>query len=324
MTSTPARLLLSCLLAWLAFAAKADIAGNYTLTADQTFTSVTNDTFVIGGNNNTFNLQGFTATFTGSGNFELNSSIIGTGNVWIEMSDPNGVVSVIYDTGDGNSYSGLTTVRAGTLLLGTPSGGNDGIAGDLYIGGGAYPATVTRHEHHNVELIADTATVTIASNGTLVLNRMDTGNSSVHSSLETFRKLVLDGGTLLNASDNTRRTTLNILESIELLSDSTIDMGVAMTINVGDVDTTAWNSSAILTIKNWSTAEPIYVGQITDQQLSQIMFETTNGLVAAAQIADGQIVPSTLVPEASALALIPLLIGAVFWPSLKQRFARRA
>jgi hypothetical protein len=318
MITRPKRLVsvaLSTVLLW-SVPAFADISGNFTLTGSQTFTSVSPDTFIIGGNNNTFNLQANTATFDGTGNFEINSSITGSGSVMINMA--SGSATVRYQS-DGNSYSGLTTVRSGTLYLSTPNEGNNAILGNLYIGGGPNQAIVTRDEKHNRELIADTSTITIAANGTLEFNRMDTGNSPVHESLETFSRLILDGGTLINSSDNTRLTTVRILDTVQLLSSSTIDLGVAMTMTIGNVDTTAWNPSATLTIKNWSVAEPIYVGQITPQQLSQIRFELPTGFVTAAQIADGQIVPSTLVPEASTFLFIPLLAGAALWPELRKR-----
>lgn len=300
----------------------ADIPGNFNLTSNQTFTSAANDPFTIGTQTSTFNLQSFTATFTGVDDFVVESRIVGTGAVFIDLTDPSKVV--YYDSADGNAQTGLTTVRSGSLLLRTQNEGNNGVRGNLYIGGGPNQAIVTREDKHNVELIADTSTVTIASNGTLVLNRMGTGNSQVHESLETFRKLVLDGGTILNSSKNTRLTTLNILETVQLLSDSIIDLGVAMTMNIGDMASVAWNPSATLTIKNWSTAEPIYVGNVTPQQLSQIKFETPGGLISAAHIADGQIVPQTLVPEASTLLFIPLLGAVVLWPDFKRRCLKRS
>jgi hypothetical protein len=304
-----------------AITGRADIAGDFTLAGDQTFTSTAGDTFTIGGGGNTFDLQGHNATFTGQGNFAINSGITGTGGVLIDLTDSSKIIE--YQS-SGNSYSGLTTVRSGILLLDTPSEGNDGIAGNLYIGGGPNQATVTRHNKHNRELIADTRTITIASNGTLNFQRMDTGNSHVHDGLETFGKLILDGGTLLNSSHNSRVTTVNILDSIQLLSSSVIDLGVAMTMNIGDVDSTPWTPDAILTIKGWSDNEPIYVGQITPSQLGQIRFDLPGGLMGATQIADGQIIPSTLVPEASAFLFIPLLAAAAIWPELKRRRGNKA
>jgi hypothetical protein len=303
---------------FFAAGARGQIPGNYTLTANDTFTSIAGQTFTIGGNNTTFNLQTYTATFTGSGDFSINSRITGGGSVLIDMA--SAASSVWYSSGNGNTYTGLTTVRSGILVLDTPSGANSGIRGDLYIGGGPNLAIVTRTDKQNRELIADTSTITIASNGRLELGRMDTGNAQPHDSIETFGKLILDGGTLLNSSLNTRLTTVNILNGVQLLSSSVIDLGVAMTLNIGDVNTTPWTPGAILTIRDWSPAEPIYIGQITPQQLSQIRFETPTGVRFAQQIADGQIIPSTIVPEASALLLAPLLAAAALGPEIRRRW----
>ena len=299
--------------------ASADISGNYTLSSNQTFTSIVADTFTIGAhnNNNTFNLQTRTATFSGAGEFEIHSKITGTGAVRVELTDPTKTVR--YLSSSGNSYTGTTTVRSGILSLETPEGGNNGILGNLVIGGGPNQAIVTRSGKHNRELIADTSMIRLNANGILEFGRMDAGDSPVHESLETFRSLILNGGTLLNSSQNTRLTTVNILDTVQLLANSVIDLGVAMTISIGDVANTAWTPGALLTIKNWSPAEPVYVGQMTAQQLGQVRFDMPGGLYNAAHLADGQLVPTTLVPEASAFLLIPLLAGAALWPELKRR-----
>jgi hypothetical protein len=300
-----------------------DISGNFTLAGDQTFTSTPGDTFTIGGNNNsTFNLQGFTATFTGQGDFDLNARITGSGNVLIDMAGSARLLT--YDSADGNAYTGLTTVRGGTLVLDSEQEGNNGVLGNLYIGGGLNEAKVTRSDKHNRDLIADTSTITISLSGTLEFNRMGTGNSHNHDSQETFGSLILDGGTLLNASENSRLTSVNILGAVQLLSSSTIDLGVAMTMHIGDVNTTWWAPDSILKIKNWSPEEPVYVGQITPEQLGQIRFEMPDGLMFAQQLTDGQIVPTTVVPEASAFLFVPLLAVAGLWPELRRRLKARA
>lgn len=292
-----------------------DIAGSYTLQSNQVFSgSIAASPFTIGGSRDTFNLQSYTATLTGNTDYQVNSSIAGTGGVLINLSDPNRTVEF---NGD-NSYTGPTVVRSGKLVLNTPSQENNGIPGDLLIGGGLNQAVVTRPDKHNRELIADNTTVTIASNGTLELNRMDQGNSPVHDSLETLGRLVMNGGTLLNGSENTRLTTLNV-RTVTLLSSSVWDLGVAMTMNIGDVNTNMWTSGAILTIRHWSSNGPIFAGQISEQQLAQIRFETPDGLFGAQQLADHQIVPMVIVPEASAFLFIPLLGGVALIPAIWRR-----
>ncbi len=312
----PRRIPLFCLLfATMVFGLRlhADIPGNYTLTSNQTFTStITASPFTIG-SSDIFNLQSYTATFTGTGNFEINSSIIGTGGVLIDLAP---TAQIEYNKA--NSYTGPTIVRSGSLLLDTPSEQNNGIMGDLLIGGGPNQASVWRDDKHNRELIADTSTITISANGTLEFDRMAHGNSHVHDSLETVGRVVMNGGTILNGSDNDRLTSLHI-GTVTLTANSIWDLGKAMTITIGDVNTNTWTPGAILTIKNWSPQEPIYAGHITPQQLGQIRFELPTGIAGAQQLPDTQIVPLIIVPEASTIVLVPMLIGAALWPELRRR-----
>lgn len=294
------------------------IDGGLTLTSNRTFTSFAPDTFTIGDKHDILNLQSHTATFTGTGNFEVQTEIQGSGSVFINLND--GTKTVTY-TGPGNSYSGLTTVRSGTLMLDTSDKQNS-LAGDLLIGGGPNPARVTHSDKHNSELIADTSTIRIGANGTLEFNRMDQGNSPVHSSSETFKHLIMDGGTLINVSDNTRNTELNI-GSVTLLANSTWDLGVAMTMNIGNVETNAWNGGTMLTIRNWSKSEPIFVSDISQGQLAQIRFETPQGMMPAIYLPDTQIVPGVIVPEASTYVLVPLLVVSALWPEIRQRIRRK-
>jgi hypothetical protein len=291
--------------------------GGYTLTSNQTFTSFAPSIFTISDKQDVFDLQSYTATFTGTGKFEIQTTISGFGSVFINLTDPSKAVEYL---GPGNTYSGLTTVRSGMLLLNTSDKG-EAIVGDLFIGGGRNPALVSRPTKHNRELIADTSTITIAANGTLEFNRMGTGNSQVHSSTETFAHLVMDGGTLLNSSENYRNTTLNI-GTVTLLANSTWDLGVAMTMNIGNVATNMWTDGAMLTIKDWSTTEPIYVANISESQLAQIRFDTPQGLMPAIWLPDTQIVPGVIVPEASTFLLIPLLVVSALWPEIRNRVKR--
>jgi hypothetical protein len=300
------------------FAFTPGIDGSYTLTSSETFTSFAPSTFTISDKHEVFDLQSHTATFTGTGNFEVQSAIHGSGAVFINLTDPTKTVTY---TGPGNTYSGLTTVRSGTLMLDT-SDQADSLVGDLYIGGGPNSAVVTRSDKHNRELIADTSTIRIGANGTLEFNRMDQGNSPVHSSTETFAHLIMDGGTLINLSDNSRNTVLNI-GTVTLLADSVWDLGISMTMNIGNVETNAWASGTMLTIKNWSESEPIYVSEISQGQLAQILFDTPQGMMPAIYLPDTQIVPGVIVPEASSFLLVPLLVASALWPEIRQRIKRQ-
>src|ERR1041385_880051 len=119
------QILMSLVAAALFFpvAVRADISGDFTLSSNLTFTSsIIGDAFTIDSKHDTFDLRSFTANFTGTGDFQINASIVGSGNVMIDLADPTSQVE--FNTA--NSYTGLTTVRSGILYLDTPGGGNNG------------------------------------------------------------------------------------------------------------------------------------------------------------------------------------------------------
>jgi hypothetical protein len=298
---------------------RGQISGNFTLSGNQSFTSSSSLTYQIGSSSaNSFNLQGYTATLTGSGNFSVGSQITGAGQIVIDLTDSSKVVT--YNSG--NSYSGLTTVRSGTLFLGTPENQNNAILGNMIIGGGPNVALVTRDTQHNRELVGNNSTITLRQNGTFELNRADTGSSSVHDSLETIGGLVMDGGTLLNGSPNSNPTTINV-GTLTLLANSTIDLGTSMIVNLGNVDMNTWTSGATLTVSNWNAGQHVYFGDITAQQLSQIRFATSTGYVGASAIVNGEIVPTTTVPEISVVMALPLLGGFILAREIKNRRSKR-
>jgi autotransporter-associated beta strand protein len=255
-----------------------------------------------------------TATFTGDGSFQINSKITGAGNVVINMGTSSG--TVVYDSA--NSYSGYTHVQRGTLLLASPEDGDNGIVGDLIIGGGGGEAVVTKRTSDNRALIGDNVKITLNQGGRLEFNR---SSGWYGDSIERFGELVINGGTLLNASQS-YLPTVALIGSLTLQFDGVIDLGNWMSVLVDNVGQSAWNPNAILTIKNWSPLEPVYMGNITAQQLSQIRFETDNGLVTAGQLCDF-IVPSTVVPEASSFLFVPLLAVIAVWPEIRRRFRSR-
>jgi len=96
-----------------------------------------------------------------------------------------------------------------------------------------------------------------------------------------------------------------------------------MTMNIGNVSANLWDANAILTIRSWSPAEPIYVSSLTADQLGQIRFEMPDGVKGAMQLSDTQIVPIAIVPEASTLIFIPLLAAAALWPEFRGRVLRK-
>jgi autotransporter-associated beta strand protein len=297
------------------FQARSDIAGNHTLTGNRTFSTTGPDVFTIGASSNyVFQLGSHTATFSGSGDFQVNSKITGTGRIVVNLSDPSRTVE--FNTG--NSYTGDTLVKSGRLLLDTPAGADNGVLGNLVIGGGPNLAVVTRHADHNNALIGDNSSITINQNGVLEFNRSSSWGGE---SLERWGALTLNGGSIVNASQSIF-PTIGSAASLTLLADSVIDLGNWMSILIDDVSGSAWTPSAVLTIKNWSFLEPVYMGGIDDQRLSQIRFETAQGTYYAKEFGSGFVIPSVLVPEASPAVLLPLLGLAGLWHARK--FLRKA
>lgn len=296
--------LLGLLLCGCSLASFGDITGNFTLTSNTVFTSVSPDVFNIGAPNKTFNLQNKTATFRGTGDFQVNSKIMGSGSVIITMNNPSAKVE--FNTG--NTYTGDTYVNSGRLLLDTPAGADNGVLGNLYIGGGAYQAVVTRHADDNNALIGDDSLIRINQNGVLEFNRGGSGGES----LERFGSLVLNGGSIINVSASSY-PTIGSVGTMSLLANSVIDLGNWMSFLVDDVSSSTWTAGAILTIKHWSIFEPVYMGGIDAQKLSQIQFETDQGTYHAQVWGNGFVIPSVLVPEASPAYLIPLLGFAALW-----------
>jgi fibronectin-binding autotransporter adhesin len=99
-------------------------------------------------------------TFGGAGN--LSASTIATGSAGVNLT---GTGTVTFNGGSANTYTGLTDVQSGTLVLGKSAGVN-AVAGDLTIGNGSGPATVTLGANNQ---ISDTSLVTMGSQGTLNL-----------------------------------------------------------------------------------------------------------------------------------------------------------
>jgi hypothetical protein len=311
------RLALYCLIILSKLTVLGDIVGNYSLSGDETFTSTAGSTFQIGtGSTTTFNVQSYTATLTGSGDFLVNSQIkgAGSGTVIIDLTDPNGTVT--YNANNG--FSGLTWVKSGTLDL-VRVGNNKAISGDLTIGGGPNLAIVTRETTANNSLIVNTKTVTLNANGTFKLNREPTGSTTANASTEGIGTLVLNGGTLLNASPNTL-PTLFTSSKITLSADSTIALGTATTLSLGNV--TAWNSGAVLTFTGWNLSSPddsiLFGSTLSATELSQIRFQFADGGTRGGwqSTFDGKIRP---VPEANSIVAFAFLSGAVVLLEVKRR-----
>ena len=131
-------------------------------------------------------------TFKGSGNLDMGSGAVtlGTANPTVTVSDKT--LTIGGAIGEGAAGRGITKAGAGTLILNgmnTYSGATTVNAGKLTVGGTlgsgnvtvAAAASLTLNGNH---AIADTATLTVANTGVVVLNNTEK---------EVVKKLILDG-----------------------------------------------------------------------------------------------------------------------------------
>lgn len=289
------------------FSAQAAInwLNDVTLTQNETATSVSPTLFEIGNNENADDvfLGSYTLTLTGNYNFDVDSQLQGAGNVTINLTDATKTVTYYNDN---NNYTGLTTVQSGILDLRTPRDGDN--LGNVTIGGGANAAKVTRATTNNRELISDSATVTLKSNGTLEFVRAATGSNANNSSSENFGALVMEGGTLLHTSANTTSFTTVTSTSLTLTENSYIDLGAKMSLTFASVS--SMTSGKTLLISDWDFTDDVFFTSITAGQLAQIKFDYGGKTVDAYRLPSGEVVPASTVPEASPALIFPA-IGAL-------------
>ncbi|MEP6822575.1 MAG: autotransporter-associated beta strand repeat-containing protein, partial [Chthoniobacterales bacterium] len=120
----------------------------------------------------------------GSGDIFVVTSISGTGSNLIIDGSGAGVVRLA--TAASNTYSGITTIRHGTLDLGSTA---IAIAGDIVIGDGSGPALLRLLNGTNGNQIADTSFLTFNGTGA------NAGTFQVHPSrTDTVGGLVSTGG----------------------------------------------------------------------------------------------------------------------------------
>src|SRR5262249_21232419 len=110
----------------------------------------------------TVNVPGATDTLTLNGVIQETGGSRGLTKV--------GVGTLTFGGANSNTYTGLTTVNEGTLLLGKDGGATTALAitGGLVVGNGSGPAAVAQELFSNQ--VADSAPVTVQSDGTFDLN----------------------------------------------------------------------------------------------------------------------------------------------------------
>lgn len=150
---------------------------------------------------NTLSGSGKNLSVGGAGNITI-SGVIGTGSGALAK---DGAGTVTLSGTSANTYTGTTTVNAGTLALGKTAGVN-AVAGNLVIGDGTGTDTVRLDASNQ---IADTSSVTLNNGGVLNVN----GNAETVAGLNSSSsgsQVQLGAGTLTvnNSTANTYAGTL--------------------------------------------------------------------------------------------------------------------
>lgn len=231
---------------------------------------------------------------TGTGMDDLVTHVYGSGGLTISsvIADNSGARGLT-KTGDGtltlsgasaNTYTGVTTVNHGTLVL-AKDGGTTAIAGNVAVGDGRGTDALVIAAN---EQIADTANVTLDGgnhNGEAIL-RLDGSSSGI---TETFANLSVSGNAVIDfAGGNPCSPNFLFLDSLSIAADST------------------------LYIRNWIEFTDFLLVKITDLPnlpgiLGQIQFEGY-GPGSYWQEYDDTYVRITPVPEPSTYGV--MLIGA--------------
>ena len=183
------------------------------LGAGQSWNTASTGSLLISG---AVNLNAGTLTTAVGGDMALTGAISGTGGI-----AKNGSGNLALGGADVNSFSGVTTLNAGTLLLGktTPEGA---VTGNLTIGDGAGTDSV-------VLLAADQIgqsgnTVTVNASGVLNLNGLN----------ETLNNIVLAGGQITGGAAASTLTLLGTLTHNPSASSAAIGGNLSLVIAAGN------------------------------------------------------------------------------------------
>lgn len=294
------------------------------INVNRDFTFNGDSTASLGSSSITLNGSGTrTITNSQSGTLTIGGSIISAGSSVLDIAggsdmiisgsikDGSGVPLSLKHSGGGtlmltgsstNTYSGITTISAGTLALGKTAG-TDAVAGNIVLSGdgsnnGAASATlgVLRLDANNQ--INGASSLTLAG-GTFSANGHNEGLGTLTQSASTISFIDLGAnntGTTLSFADS--RTTFNFGDG------------------AGVVNVTDWTGNL-----TGGGADQLLIGtggaqNLSSQQLAQIFFLNPAGMASgsyhAQQLSSGELVPGSQVdaaPEPS--STIPFVIGLV-------------
>jgi fibronectin-binding autotransporter adhesin len=176
------------------------LSGNLTLSNASRFQS-DSGTLTLSGTN-ALDDSGRNLTFGGAGNITV-SKVISTGAGTV-TKDGAGVLTLSGTSA--NTYTGVTTVNDGTLVLDKSASGTTAVAGNLIIGDGTGTDTVRLDESNQ---ITDTASVTLNNGGVFNLNNNSETIAGLNAA-STGAQVQLGTGTLTvnNSTANTFAGTL--------------------------------------------------------------------------------------------------------------------
>lgn len=283
-----------------------ELSGTFTESATRSITNnISGGTLTFSGTVNfSDSSSNFTTTFNGTGNTVVSGNIANGGASTASKLTKDDTGTLTFSGGNSNTYSGKTTVSAGTLILNKTAGMN------------AISSTgATGTSAANTDLQITGGTVKISANNQII----DTA------------KIGLSGGTLLLSGTQEGTTATAGVGSLTLSTTSVIDLTGTSLLHFAASGGQSW--SGTLSIWNWSGTpvtggglEQLLFGtdtttaSLTQPQLNEISFYSGSGTGflgtgAWATSNNGEVVP---VPEPSTWMAAALAVGAIGF-SLRRR-----